>query len=150
MLRKGCVSHDFRYVIKIMDIVKTELIKPNEQFLRHLDKFSKHCAFVKRTEPNAKFRKDFTRFQQELIDWKEFMGLANAKVDEAVELVRDHPWEQFRYDQPSGMEPLKNPKLRHQKKLTRHIQRIKIDRLREDGSSGALTSGEDFDAKRIV
>lgn len=154
MLRQGCSSQNFAYVIKILDIVKTELIKPNEPFLRHLDRFCKDCGVSKRSGPygrSAQFKKDFNHFRQELENWKEFMGLSNIKLDEAVEIVRDHPWEQFRNDQPVGMETLKNPKMRHQKKLTRHVQRIKVDKLRDDVGDGKLSiSGDQINEKNIV
>lgn len=61
------------------------------------------------------------------------MGLQNTEsYDEAIKIVREHPWEQFKYDQPDGMEDIKNPKLRHKKKLNRFIKRIKTDSLRND------------------
>lgn len=153
MLRQGCSSRNFPYVIKIMEIVKSELIKPNEQFLRHLDTFSKDCANFKRKEPfgrSPQFRKDFHNFQQELENWKEFMSLSKINIDEAAQIVREHPWEQFRYNQPEGMEALKNPKLRHQKKLTRHIQRIKLDKLQDDEDVKKLVNVEAFKNKQIV
>lgn len=60
------------------------------------------------------------------------MGLQDTNYEEAVKIVREHPWEQFKYGQPEGMEDLKNPKLRHKKKLNRFIKRIKTDLLRDD------------------
>lgn len=153
MLRQGCATRNFAYVIKIMDIVKTELIKPNEQFLRHLESFRKDCGVFKPNElvcRTAHFRKEVKNFQQELEKWKEFMGLNNTAVDEAVRIVRQHPWEQFTYDQPNGMEALKNPKLRHQKKLTRHIQRIKLDKLRGDEGQPSSSIDQGVDQRNIA
>lgn len=60
------------------------------------------------------------------------MGFQDVDLTEAVKVVREHPWEQFKYGQPEGMEELKNPKLRHRKKLSRHIKHIIPGKLRDD------------------
>ena len=49
MLRTGCVHKNFEYILEIMAIVKNERIKPNEEFLKHLDNFKKYCAKLKKT-----------------------------------------------------------------------------------------------------
>lgn len=60
------------------------------------------------------------------------MGFQDLDLTEAAKVVREHPWEQFRYGQPEGMEEMKNPNLRHKKKLSRHIKRITPGKLRDD------------------
>lgn len=50
MLKQGCVQHNFEYVVKIMNIVKTECIKPNENFLKHLQSFHENCLQFKKTD----------------------------------------------------------------------------------------------------
>lgn len=55
MLKQGCVRHDFPYVLKVMKIVLTERIKPNEQFLRHLQSFYDNCSRFKETDVSIYF-----------------------------------------------------------------------------------------------
>lgn len=136
MLHQGCAKHNFQYVLKIMQIVLSERIRPNEPFLMHLVKFRTNCYEFRASEqPYArthKFRAEFKHFCGELERWREQMGLHDITLKEQIAAVREHPWEQFKYDQPEGREELKNPKLRHKTKLARHIQRIRPERMRDD------------------
>lgn len=136
MLRQGCAQHSFEYVLKIMQIVHTERIKPNEQFLMHLVRFRTNCyefrASDQRYAKSKKFRAEFKHFCGELERWREQMGLHDLTLKEQVAAVREHPWEQFRYDQPDGHEELKNPKLRMKTKLRRHIQHVRPEEMRGD------------------
>lgn len=50
MIKQGCVQHNFEYVLKIMNIVRTERIKPNENFLKHLQNFHENCLNFKKTD----------------------------------------------------------------------------------------------------
>lgn len=59
MLKQGCVRHDFQYVLKIMNIVHSERIKPNEQFLRHLQSFHDNCARFKESDVSFSFHLEF-------------------------------------------------------------------------------------------
>lgn len=71
------------------------------------------------------------------------MGLQNLDLNQAIEIVRDHPWDQFRHAQADGKEEVKHSKLRLQKKLSRHIQRIKVNKLNDDNNStGSVTAVE--------
>lgn len=136
MLRQGSAAYNYEYVLKVMSIVLTERIRPNEQFLMHLVRFrTKGFEFRSSGEGYAKtrkFRDEFKRFCEQLEQWRVDMGLHDLTLKEQIAAVRDHPWEQFKYAQPEGVEELKNPKLRHKTKLRRHIQRIKPDRLAGD------------------
>lgn len=53
MLRQGCAQHNYEYVVKIMSIVKTERIKPNEQFLQHLHNFHVNASSYKKSNVNC-------------------------------------------------------------------------------------------------
>lgn len=127
MLKQGCFRRDFPYVIEIMNIVKVERLKPNKQFLMHLQQFNHFCFKLRKT--NHKFSKTeefevgFEKFKIKLHKWKEFMGL-DKKWNDAVKTVEEHPWEQFQSVEAPGMEHVKNPKLRKEKKLRRHIKRL--------------------------
>lgn len=46
MLRQGCVNRNFAYVYEIMQIALDENVKPNEQFLKHIDNFVKNCNTI--------------------------------------------------------------------------------------------------------
>lgn len=53
------------------------------------------------------------------------------KLDESIAVVREHPWEQFKYSSHTGLEPEKNEKLRHKKKKVRSIKRIDPEKMIE-------------------
>ncbi|KAJ6641352.1 Pentatricopeptide repeat-containing protein 1, mitochondrial [Pseudolycoriella hygida] len=132
MLRQGCGRRDFPYVIEVLRICKAQQLKPNKQFLEHLHKFNYLCYTWKKENHKYARHQDFNAgyeaFQNKLKQWKQFMGL-NKKFDEAVDIVREHPWEQFQSVEASGMEDVKNPKLRKEKKLKRHIRRLTSNKL---------------------
>lgn len=132
MLKQGCHHRDFSYVIEVMDITKNERLKPNEQFLMHLQRFKQDCFNMQKTNSkyatNEAFEAGFEKFRFKLRKWKEFMGL-DRKLDDAVKAVQEHPWEQFRSVEATGVEDVKNPKQRREKKLSRHIKRLTPTKL---------------------
>lgn len=73
--------------------------------------------------------------------WRKFMGLADMKLEESIEVVREHPWEQFKYSAHEGLEPEKNEKLRHKKKKIRSIKHIDPNKMIE---------GEKVDVKKLT
>lgn len=127
MLKQGCYRRDFPYIIEIMNIVKMEKLKPNKQFLTHLHRFNFHCYTLKKTNHrfsrSEEFEVGYEKFKIKLRKWKEFMGL-DKKLEDNVKTVEEHPWEQFQSVEATGMEDVKNPKLRREKKLSRHIKRL--------------------------
>lgn len=50
MLKQGCSQKNFDYVIEILNITKTERIKPNEHFLKHLHQFHHHCFSLQKSQ----------------------------------------------------------------------------------------------------
>lgn len=52
MLRHGCARGNFDYILEILKIVEMERIKPNEQFLKHLDDFEKSNAMLGKSKVN--------------------------------------------------------------------------------------------------
>lgn len=155
MLKQGCYHQNFEYILEIMKIVKDERIKPNEQFLMHLHNFQLNCIrliknsvrfwhnnyinskwiLIKfillqhKNRENHEFKIDFADFQIKLKKWQSFMGFSDVKLDEAVKIVREHPWEQFQYSQHHGLEPEKNEKQRHKKKKVRKIPLIEAENV---------------------
>ncbi|XP_052873607.1 pentatricopeptide repeat-containing protein 1, mitochondrial [Anopheles cruzii] len=141
MLRQGCARRNFRYITEILNIVKRERLMPNEQFLRHLEDFTKVCEKRDReyeSKPNKKdrevFKMEYNRYRMQLDAWREHMGLHGLALDQALGIVRSHPWEQFKEPQAAGYENVKNLKLRHKKKKLHYIQKIDLD---------AISSGEE-------
>lgn len=132
MLKQGCYRRDFPYVMEIMNITKNERLKPNKAFLDHLHQFSRLCYKLEKTNHkyarNEAFEVGFEKFKTKWRKWNEFMGL-DWRQDEAVKSVQEHPWEQFQSVEATGMEDVKNPKLRKEKKLSRHIKRLTPNKL---------------------
>jgi pentatricopeptide repeat domain-containing protein 1 len=133
MMRQGCVRKNFDYVLEILNIIREGRLRPSEQLLLNLDKFVKRCKkMTHMPDQLPSFKKEVYIFLQKLNNWKDFMGLKDLKVEEAVKKVRDHPWDQFRNTQKEGFEEEKNKKLKHKKKIERYIKRIKVDQLESD------------------
>uniref|UniRef100_A0A182SG24 PROP1-like PPR domain-containing protein n=1 Tax=Anopheles maculatus TaxID=74869 RepID=A0A182SG24_9DIPT len=138
MLRQGCAKHNFRYITEVLNIVKRERLKPNEPFLRHLDEFGKVCEKRDRdydAKPRKKgrdeFKAEYNRYRMQLDAWREHMGLQGLALDQALGIVREHPWEQFKQSQPDGFEAVKNPKLRHARKKQHSIRRVDVEAIDE-------------------
>ncbi|XP_058054642.1 pentatricopeptide repeat-containing protein 1, mitochondrial [Anopheles bellator] len=136
MLRQGCARRNFRYITEILNIVKRERLMPNEQFLRHLEEFTKVCEKQDReydSKPNKKdreeFKTEYNRYRIHLEAWREHKGLHGLALNQALGIVRSHPWAQFKEPQAAGYEEVKNPKLRHKKKKLHYIQKIDLDAI---------------------
>ncbi|XP_058125991.1 pentatricopeptide repeat-containing protein 1, mitochondrial [Anopheles ziemanni] len=145
MLRQGCAKKNFRYVTEILNIVRRERLKPNEQFLGHLEAFSKVCEKQDRdydAKPRKKgreeFKMEYNRYRMQLDAWREHMGLQGLALDQALGIVREHPWEQFKEPQAEGFEKTKNPKLRHKHKRQHSIRKVDVDAIvdQEEGTKG--------------
>uniref|UniRef100_A0A182JX20 PROP1-like PPR domain-containing protein n=1 Tax=Anopheles christyi TaxID=43041 RepID=A0A182JX20_9DIPT len=139
MLRQGCAKQNFRYITEILNIVKRERLKPNEPFLRHLEEFGKVCEKRDRdydAKPRKKgrdeFKQEYNRYRMQLDAWREHMGLQGLALDQALGIVREHPWEQFKQPQPDGFEAVKNPKLRHKRKKQHSIRRVDVEAIADD------------------
>uniref|UniRef100_A0A6E8VNZ1 PROP1-like PPR domain-containing protein n=1 Tax=Anopheles coluzzii TaxID=1518534 RepID=A0A6E8VNZ1_ANOCL len=143
MLRQGCAKQNFRYVTEILQIVRRERLKPNEPFLRHLEEFGRVCEKRDR-EYDAKprkrgrdeFKQEYNRYRMQLDAWREHMGLQGLALDQALGIVREHPWEQFKEPQAEGYEAVKNPKLRHKRKKQHSIRRVDVEAIEEDDDRG--------------
>uniref|UniRef100_A0AAG5D7T7 PROP1-like PPR domain-containing protein n=1 Tax=Anopheles atroparvus TaxID=41427 RepID=A0AAG5D7T7_ANOAO len=138
MLRQGCAKKNFRYVTEILNIVRRERLKPNEQFLGHLETFAKACERQDRdydAKPGKRgreeFKMEYNRYRMQLDAWREHMGLQGLAMDQALGIVREHPWEQFKEPQADGFEKTKNPKLRHKRKKQHSIRKIDVDAIAE-------------------
>lgn len=143
MLNQGCYRLDFPYIIEILNITKNERLKPNKQFLTHLHEFNQKCYKLKKMNHkdvrSETFQAGFEKFKSKYRKWREFMGL-DTKLDDAVKIVEEHPWEQFQTAEATGMEDVKNPKLRREKKLSRHIKRLTPKKLGIEDVDSLLTS----------
>lgn len=142
MLKSGCYRTDFPYVIEILNIIKNERLKPNKQFLEHIHKFNYHCYNTQKLNnklaKSEAFSSGYEKYKSKLKKWNEFMGL-DRKLEKAVKTVEEHPWEQFQKVEATGMEDVKNPKLRKEKKLTRHIKRLTPRKLGIEHVDSLLT-----------
>lgn len=138
MLKQGCYRRNFPYVLEIMNITQNERLKPNKPFLMHLHQFNHLCYKLQKSNhkyaKNEAFEVGFEKFKLKLRKWNQFMGL-DKKLDDAVKTVEEHPWEQFQSVEATGIEDVKNPKLRKVKKVSRHIKRLTPNKLGVDEDS---------------
>uniref|UniRef100_A0A182PJT2 PROP1-like PPR domain-containing protein n=1 Tax=Anopheles epiroticus TaxID=199890 RepID=A0A182PJT2_9DIPT len=156
MLRQGCAKQNFRYVTEILQIVKRERLKPNEPFLRHLEEFGKVCEKRDReydAKPRKKgreeFKQEYNPYRMQLDAWREHMGLQGLALDQALGIVREHPWEQFKQPQPDGFEAVKNPKLRHKRKKQHSIRRVDVDAIEDDDQEKGNATEEMKEVKLV-
>uniref|UniRef100_A0A182Q6L1 PROP1-like PPR domain-containing protein n=1 Tax=Anopheles farauti TaxID=69004 RepID=A0A182Q6L1_9DIPT len=157
MLRQGCARNNFRYVTEVLDIVRRERLKPNEPFLRHLEEFGRVCEkrdreyeAKPRKRGREEFKMEYNRYRMHLDAWREHMGLQGLALDQALGIVRDHPWEQFKERQADGFEAVKNPKQRHKRKKQHSIRRVDVDAI-DDGGDGErkVTDGAAPDVRLV-
>ncbi|XP_037948799.1 pentatricopeptide repeat-containing protein 1, mitochondrial-like, partial [Teleopsis dalmanni] len=100
MLRQGCATKNFSYVMDIMQISLDENIKPNEIFLRHLHNFYKHCAkLIDARHPTSKtktFKKMHSKFCNKLHTYHEELGIAGLKLEDAIKKIKQRPYDQYK------------------------------------------------------
>lgn len=57
--------------------------------------------------------------------WKSVMGMKDIELDEAKQILKDAPWEQFQSTQADGFEDVKSLQQQKRTKLKRFIGKIK-------------------------
>lgn len=129
MVKQGCCTRDYEYIMDILEIVKKFKLKPNDQMIETLDRFVVGCNAAKKKDnknlpPN--FRKHVKIFKERLQKWKEDMGIGHLPETEDVKKVlKEKPWAQFQEAQATGYEEPKNQKMQMKKKVQHHIKMIK-------------------------
>lgn len=136
MLKTGCVKKNFRYVIDVLNLIKSERLKPSVKMIETLEIFVKSCNHLKKKD-NRKlpenFRRDYNAFKLRLDRWKDEMGLKDLELEEAKKLLKEAPWEQFQSVQADGYEEAKGQKLQRASKYKRYIGKVrpKADEIAE-------------------
>lgn len=128
MLKSGCIKKNFDYIIEVLYIIKELNIKPNERMLECLEDLLKICNRHKKKDvkvASKEFREDYSQFKRRLQAWKAVMGLKDVEFDEAKQILKDAPWEQFQSTQADGFEDKKALKQQKRTKLKRYIGKIK-------------------------
>lgn len=129
MVKQGCCTRDFNYIMDILGIIKRFKMKPSEQLMETLDRFIVGINATKKKEqtkipPN--FRKNVKKFKEDFQKWKEDMGIGNLTEPEDVKrALKEKPWDQFKEAQAEGFEDAKNQKTQMRRKVTHHIKMIK-------------------------
>ncbi|KAL5292152.1 PTCD1 family protein [Megaselia abdita] len=145
MLRQGCSHRNFAYVYEIMQIALDERVKPNEQFLKHLDNFVKNCSLIVEQKhlisKEKHFKKNFENFERRLKIWYEEHGLENLHLEDKIKKVKGKPFEHFKTPKEEGYEQRKNEKLLNKKKARQYIKKIKIQNLSGDKEEPTTTIG---------
>lgn len=129
MIKQGCCTRDFEYILDILDIIWKFKMKPSEQLMETLDRFVVSCNYNKKKDQKdlpKNFRQHVRTFKEELQKWKDLIGIGGFKSTEDVKKVlREKPWNQFQEPQASGYEERKNQKYQMKKKVQHHIKLIK-------------------------
>lgn len=129
MVKQGCCTKNYDYVLDMLDIIKQFKIKPSEELMETLSRFITGLNFLKKKDnkdlpPN--FRKNVKIFKEHFQKWKNEMGIGELeKPEEIKKVLKEKPWEQFQEAQASGYEEPKNQKMQMKKKTQHHIKMIK-------------------------
>ena len=128
MLKTGCVTKNFNYVIDMLNLMSEWKIKPSERMLETLTIFIKTCNREKKKD-NQKlpknFRDDYNTFKMKFENWKSRNGLKDLELDEAKKLLKEAPWEQFQSVQADGYEDRKGTQKEKLKKLKRYVGKVR-------------------------
>ncbi len=129
MVKQGCCTKNFFYVLDILTIIKNFKIKPSEELMETLDRFIVSCNMLRKKDskhapPN--FRKNLKLFKERFQQWKDDVGIGNLKQSEEVKkALAEKPWDQFQEAQRTGYEDPKNQKMQRKRKLQFSIKKIK-------------------------
>uniref|UniRef100_A0A1B6FRY6 PROP1-like PPR domain-containing protein n=1 Tax=Cuerna arida TaxID=1464854 RepID=A0A1B6FRY6_9HEMI len=94
LLKNACYLRDCAFVMEVMKILKKEDLKPNEQFLKHLENFFRFASKVmsdQKTDDSGKLNQnDFFKFREYYKSWRQ----------KIVTETPPHPWSQFQEVKP--------------------------------------------------
>lgn len=129
MLKQGCYSKNFKYIMDVLYMMKQFQMKPDERVFKTLEIFVGGCNYLKKKDNKnipVNYRRDVKKFKEDLAKWKEAMGISADQTVEERKIIREKPWDQFQSSQPEGFEELNDENLRRKQKLRRHIKQIKM------------------------
>lgn len=154
MVRQGCVQKEFPYLCELLQIALDENIRPNNFFLRHLDNFYTRCAraidarvkdnyssyknleiiipFQHPWSKTKSFKKEHMQFCDKYRTFQEEFGIAGLKLEDAIEKLKERPYQQYKEPDIGAVEPLKNEILSKKQKIRKYIKKIKIKDLKDD------------------
>jgi pentatricopeptide repeat domain-containing protein 1 len=129
MVKQGCCSKNFDYVMDILNIIRTFKMKPSEQLLETLNRFITGLNMEKKKDQKnypLYFRKNVKNFKEKFQKWKDEMGIGKIEdLKEVKHVLKEKPWEQFQEAQASGYEEPKNQQMQLRRKTEHHIKLIK-------------------------
>jgi pentatricopeptide repeat domain-containing protein 1 len=141
MVRQGCCTRNFRYIMDILRIIQKFNMKPNVKIFEMLDNFVKECNhFKKKDKQNTPthFRENVKKFKVDLEKWKQEIGMKNVNFEEAKRILKERPWDQFKDVQAEGFENVKGTTLQKQNKYRNWVSRIKTkDVVLEDAKKNS-------------
>lgn len=128
MLKQGCCTKNFEYIMDILNIMKKFQMQPNDRIMETLNIFIRGCNFLKKKDNKNlpyNFRKNVRVFKEHFEKWKTDMGLNKTETEQEKNVKKERPWDQFEEAQADGYEDPKCQKLQRKQKLRRFVSRIK-------------------------
>lgn len=136
MLKNGCFSNSYQYILYILNLVKENELKPSEEFVNIIEKYNSHKYFKFSNETNASPKNqvdEFFAFSKEYLNWKQYMGLSGLRGPEISRHLREGPWQQFKENLSDGAEHLKNTRIRRLWKKGHSLHKFRDAKLTDDG-----------------
>lgn len=129
LLKNATHINDYDYVIDVLDYAKDNEIKPSAKFAEMLGDFkNKRYHRLQRRNDEEELTR-FNRFYKVYKKWKTQMGLTNLSPDDVDKLLNIHPWRQIKEPEGTGIEVVKNVKIRRLWKRQHALVKLTPSRL---------------------
>lgn len=136
LLKNACHANSYPYISDILYMLIDKGIKPSKEFLTIIDtyhgktlsRFIRKRNFLPEKQTTA-----FFQFSREYKRWQKRTGLYGLQLDEAVKMIQEHPWKQFKESQPEGEENVKNSKKMHLRKKGHLLHKFRDAKLDDEG-----------------
>lgn len=148
-MRNAIYINDYDYVIDVLDYAKDNDIKPSLKFAEMLAEFKNRCYHRIQRSQNEEELTQFNRFYKVYKKWKTQMGLAGLSPDDVDKLLNIHPWKQLKEAEGTGIEPLKNSRIRRLWKKQHALIKLTPARLERLSKESESASTKPIDDKSV-
>lgn len=129
-------------------------IKPDEGFVRmaNIYKSIRFDQLSENTDKNDEEWKRYNEFRNICTQWQKEMGIYKLPLVEMKQIVKERPWEQFKENERTGAEILKNAKLRHYWPRQHGLMKLNPKRLHRlhDSNEDKIEDSNDTSKNVIV
>lgn len=144
-MKNAIHKSDYDYTIDVLDYAKDNDIKPSAKFAEMLSEFKNKRYRRLQKQPHEQELTKFNQFYKVYKKWKTQMGLVNLSPDDVDKLLNIHPWKQIKEPEGTGIEDVKNSKIRRLWKRQHTLEKLTPSRLERLSKKSETTTKQTVD-----